>query len=71
VKKIEKKRHLAKTFTWRVVATSDTFFVAWLVTGKIDWAAGIASIEILTKILLYYWHERFWYKHISYGIKNV
>ena len=71
MKKIEKKRHLAKTLSWRVVATSDTFFVAWLVTGKIDWAAGIASIEVLTKTFLYYWHERFWYKHISYGVKNV
>ena len=71
MKKIEKKRHLAKTLTWRLVATSDTFFVAWLVTGKIDWAAGIASIEVLTKTLLYYWHERFWYTHISYGVKNV
>ena len=63
--KIEKKRHFAKTITWRVIATSDTFLIAWLITGKIDWAAGIAGVEVLTKMFLYYWHERLWYKHIK------
>ena len=46
---ISKKRHLAKTITWRVLATTDTFLIAWLITGKVDWAAGIASVEVLTK----------------------
>jgi len=47
------------------------FLIAWIVTGKIDWAAGIAGIEVLTKMILYYWHERLWYKHIKFGVKNV
>lgn len=67
---ILKKRHLAKTITWRVLATTDTFLIAWLITGKVDWAAGIASVEVLTKMILYYWHERFWYKHIKYGVNK-
>ena len=54
MEKIEKKRHLAKTLTWRIVATTDTFLIAWIITGKIDWAAGIAGIEVLTKMVLYY-----------------
>ena len=62
-----KKRHLSKTITWRVVATTDTFIIAWLITGKVDWAAGIATIEVATKMILYDWHERIWYKHIRLG----
>ena len=62
-----KKRHLSKTITWRVLATTDTFIIAWLITGKIDWAAGIATIEVATKMILYYWHERIWYKYIRFG----
>lgn len=70
-KKQIKKRHLAKTLTWRILATTDTFLIAWIITGNIDWAAGIAGIEVLTKMILYYWHERVWYKHIKFGVKNV
>ena len=62
-----KRRHFLKTITWRILATTDTFLIAWLITGKIDWAAGIASIEVATKMILYYWHERFWYKNIRLG----
>ena len=69
--KIDKKRHLAKTFTWRILAITDTFLIAWIITGKIDWAAVKAGIEVLTKMILYYWHERLWYKHIKFGVKNV
>ena len=71
MEKIEKKRHLAKTLTWRIVATTDTFLIAWIITRKIDWAAGIAGIEVLTKMILYYWHERLWYKRIKFGVKDV
>ena len=53
-------RSLVKTLTWRVLATTDTFLIAWLITGHIDWAAGIAGIEVITKMFLYYGHERFW-----------
>jgi uncharacterized membrane protein len=67
---VSRKRHIAKTLTWRVLATSDTFLIAWLVTGQLDWAAGIASIEVLTKMVLYYWHERLWYNYSTFGVKN-
>jgi len=67
---VSRKRHLAKTLTWRVLATTDTFLIAWLITGQIDWAAGIASIEVVTKMFLYYWHERAWYNYIKFGLKQ-
>ena len=53
-------RSLVKTLTWRVIATTDTFFISWIITGKWDWALGIAGIEVITKMFLYYGHERFW-----------
>jgi uncharacterized membrane protein len=65
---VSRKRHLAKTLTWRVLATSDTFLIAWLITGQVDWAAGIAGIEVVTKMFLYYWHERAWYNYIKFGL---
>ena len=69
MKSISKRRHLAKTLTWRVLATTDTFIIAWIITGKIDFAASIATVEVLTKKVLYYWHERAWYKYTKFGVK--
>lgn len=65
---VSQTRHIAKTLTWRVLATTDTFIIAWLITGETAWAASIASVEVLTKMFLYYAHERVWYKHIKLGI---
>jgi uncharacterized membrane protein len=66
---ISKRRHLAKTLTWRVLATTDTFIIAWIITGTVSFAASIATIEVLTKMVLYYWHERAWYKYSKFGVK--
>ena len=68
MKQVEKKRHLAKTITWRIIASLDTFLIAWLITGKFDWAGTIAGIEVLTKMFLYYFHERAWYKFTKFGV---
>jgi uncharacterized membrane protein len=67
---VSAKRHLAKTLTWRVLATTDTFLLAWLITGELDWAGMIAGFEVVTKMVLYYYHERAWYKHIRYGLRD-
>lgn len=67
---VSAKRHVAKTLTWRVVATADTFLLAWVITGQLDWAGMIAGFEVATKMLLYYGHERFWYKYIKFGLRD-
>jgi uncharacterized membrane protein len=54
------RRSLFKALTWRVTATMDTFIISWLITGKLSWATAIAGVEILTKMFLYYFHERMW-----------
>jgi len=70
MKYVEKKRHLAKTLTWRILATSDTFLIAWVITGEINWAGAIAGIEVFTKIILYYVHERAWYRYSKFGVTS-
>ena len=53
-------RSLYKTISWRVIASLDTFFISWLVTGYFYLATTIASVEVITKMFLYYFHERMW-----------
>ena len=53
-------RALAKAVTWRAIGTADTFLWSWLITGHPVAAGTIASLETLTKIALYYVHERVW-----------
>lgn len=64
------KRHLAKTISWRVIGTLDTMIISWAVTGSWEWGLAIGGIEVFTKMVLYYLHERAWYKYSSFGIKK-
>ena len=59
-------RSLAKTITWRITASIDTFIIAWVITGSWQLGGSIAIIEVLTKIIFYYVHERAWNK-INWG----
>jgi uncharacterized membrane protein len=61
-----KRRSFTKAFSWRVVASTDTFLISWLITGKLLFAGTITLLEILTKTFLYYFHERGWNK-IKWG----
>lgn len=62
-----KKRHLAKTVSWRVVGTVDTMLLAWIITGNPVTGIQIGLAEVVTKMVLYYFHERTWYK-IDFGL---
>jgi len=53
-------RSVAKALTWRVIGTLDTFIWSWLITGHPGQAGAIASLETMTKIGLFYLHERAW-----------
>ena len=65
-----RKVSLFKGITWRIVGTLDTILLSWLFTGNISQALRIGGIELITKILLYYIHERIW-KHIKAGKKEI
>ncbi|MDB4335917.1 DUF2061 domain-containing protein [bacterium] len=66
---VARKRHLAKALTWRVVGTIDTFLLGWLVSGDITIGVAIGGLEIITKMILYYFHERAWYM-FKWGVKD-
>jgi uncharacterized membrane protein len=54
------KKSVMKTISWRVIATTTTFLISWVVTGSIVAGGAIASIEFWAKLALYYGHERVW-----------
>ena len=64
-----KRRHLAKTFSWRFIGTLDTMLLAWFITGNPMTGLKIGMAEVITKMILYYLHERAWYK-VDYGLEN-
>ena len=53
-------RSLLKGLTWRILATTTTTVIAYLITGKIDSALRIGLFEFFAKLGIYYAHERLW-----------
>ncbi len=53
-------RTLTKSISWRIVATSTTMLLVFLVTGDLVISAGVAALELLVKTVVYYLHERIW-----------
>src|SRR5258708_3676999 len=53
-------RSFMKAVSWRTVGTIDTFIISFFVTGKVSLAGSIAAVEVVTKIMIYYLHERVW-----------
>jgi len=74
--RVTRIRSLIKTITWRFIATTDTFILSLIIINyKLDnlvWemAASIATIEVLTKMILYYFHERIW-NRVQMGRVNI
>ena len=64
-----KTRSILKTISWRVVASTDTFLLTWFVTGSYKAGLAVSGLEIITKMILYYFHERAWLRS-KYGIKD-
>lgn len=67
---VSKKRHLAKAVTWRIIASITTALIAWWF-GLPPKAVGFVFVaDLIIKFVLYYGHERMWYKYIKFGIKE-
>ena len=54
------RKSVMKTMSWRVIATTTTFVISWVVTGSALAGGVIASVEFWAKLALYYLHERAW-----------
>ena len=72
--KVERKRHIAKAITWRIIGTTDTWLISYILVyyfgdapeKATEAASYIAGLELITKTILYYFHERIWYG-LSFG----
>ncbi|RLJ67267.1 putative membrane protein [Lacinutrix venerupis] len=60
------KRSLLKTISWRIIGTLDTVLISYLITGTLTMAISIGGIELVSKMALYFFHERAWNK-INWG----
>jgi uncharacterized membrane protein len=67
---VDKKRHIAKTISYRVLSTLIGFVIMWAISGSIKVGAAFGVAEIVYKPIQYYIHERVWYKYIKFGLKN-
>ncbi len=67
--KISYIRHLLKSLTWRVIGTIDTIIIGWVISGEPLIGLKIGGVEVITKMILYFIHERVWYK-FDFGIKK-
>jgi uncharacterized membrane protein len=54
-----------------MVGTLDTIILGWLISGDPMIGVKIGAVELITKILLYYGHERMWYNLSKFGVKNT
>lgn len=59
-------RSVIKALSWRLIGTIDTLLVSYLLTGELLLASSIASVDFVTKLVLYFVHERIW-NSITWG----
>lgn len=59
---ITRRRSMAKSLTWRVIAIVSTFVVGFVMSGSLSFAASLTIFSNLVNFILYYLHERVWLK---------
>jgi uncharacterized membrane protein len=69
--KVSPKRHIAKTISYRLVSTGVGFLIMWWATGNIAFGAAFGAAELVLKPIIYYLHERAWYKWTKFGLIDI
>lgn len=59
-------RSLVKSISYRITGTIATFIISFFVTGELKFAISIMSVDFISKIVIFYLHERFW-NRIKFG----
>jgi uncharacterized membrane protein len=67
--KVTKLRSILKAISWRIVGTLDTMALGWIITGNPVMGLKIGALELFTKFILYYFHERIWLR-FKFGTEN-
>lgn len=63
-------RHILKTVSYRLLGTLTTVTVAYSLGASIEMSSLLGVGEILIKPIIYFFHERAWYKWIRIGIRK-
>jgi sulfate adenylyltransferase large subunit len=66
----QKRRSMLKAMSWRVIGSVATVAAAFMLTQDTRLAAAIGATELVTKLVLYYGHERLWTR-IKFGLAVV
>jgi uncharacterized membrane protein len=69
-KSVSYKRHIAKAISYRFLGTLQTCSISYFFTGNFWVAGSIGITELCIKPIIYFLHERAWYKFSNFGIKN-
>lgn len=64
------KRHIAKTISYRLFGSVFTIGLTYYLTGDAVVSSSLGIGELLVKPVLYFFHERIWYKWINFGLKK-
>lgn len=67
---VSRKRHLAKAVTWRIIASIVTALIAWTFGLPPKAVGAVFVADLIIKFVMYYGHERLWYKYIKYGVNK-
>mgnify|MGYP002507778176 CR=1 FL=1 len=65
---VQRKRHIAKTISYRILSTLIGFILMWWISGSIKVGAAFGVAELIYKPIQYYIHERIWYRWIKFGL---
>ena len=64
------KRHIAKSISYRFVGTITTIILTVSAGLPLKWAGMVGLGELVLKPLIYFLHERVWYRYIKFGLKD-
>ena len=64
------KRHIGKTISYRILGTLATTGIGYLLTGDYKIASMLGTMELIVKPIIYFAHERIWYKYINFGLRK-
>jgi uncharacterized membrane protein len=67
---VQKKRHIVKTISYRIISSLIGFAVVYFISGSLTVGTAFSVAELIYKPLQYYIHERIWYRWIKYGVNK-
>lgn len=64
------KRHIVKALSYRIIGTLQTTIIGYIFTRSFVIASSMGIVELCIKPVIYFLHERVWYKYIKFGVKK-